>query len=729
MQAALRWSLSVWIVLGLGLGVLVGLFFGEGCEVLQPVVDIYIRVMQMTVLPYLVMALVVGFGQLNHAQARRLGLRAGALLLVTWVLTVAVIAALQAAFPDIETAAFFSNALVEPRDPFPIADLYFTANPFNSLSTGAVPAIVLFSTLLGLGLMGLDGKERVLDDLRLLNQAVTKITLFTVKLTPVGVFAIGAVTIGTMPLDTFQRLEVYLIAFSGGSLLLTFGILPLLVTSITPFSYREVVSVGRDALFTAFVTNNAFIVLPMISERVKVVLRQHGVTSQDGDSSADVLVPILFNFPNAGRLMTLLFVPFAAWLAAEPLGFSDLVTLFALGVPTYFAKAQVALPFLLDVFSLPQDLFQLYIPTTVIGGKFDSMVTVMNLLVFGLLGAAGGAGRIVIRPRRLAVAGSAMIVGGVLTVLAVRTLFGAVVNTTYTMDEALRHMHSPTSPLSGIVHADPSSVSMKEPGSEAPGLARIRARKTLRVGYDPDNIPFTFFNSDRELVGMDVELVYGLASALAVTPEFVPIKWPALPSALASGLIDIMPGVWYRPYWFSSLLLSRPYLTQTMGLAVLDARRHEFVDVEALRKSRGLRIGIPLDATQVQYSMSRYFGGADVQFVVLESPSEFFKSKRHDIDAFLLPVEGGAAQTLLHPEYTVVVPQPAPVRVPLAFGAALGAEDLVRAIDEWLVFAEAEGTLNRAHEYWILGKGVNDRAPHWSILRDVLGWKRTSNTP
>ena len=53
----------------------------------------------------------------------------------------------------------------------------------------------------------------------------------------------------------------------------------------------------------------------------------------------------------------------------------------------------MALPFLLDVFKLPHDLFQLYIPTTIITGKFDSMVTAMNLLVFALLGA-GGHGRV-----------------------------------------------------------------------------------------------------------------------------------------------------------------------------------------------------------------------------------------------------------------------------------------------------------------------------------------------
>ena len=40
----------------------------------------------------------------------------------------------------------------------------------------------------------------------------------------------------------------------------------------------------------------------------------------------------------------------------------------------------MALPFLMDLVGVPHDLFQLYIPTTIITGKFDSLVTAMNLL-------------------------------------------------------------------------------------------------------------------------------------------------------------------------------------------------------------------------------------------------------------------------------------------------------------------------------------------------------------
>jgi len=99
------------------------------------------------------------------------------------------------------------------------------------------------------------------------------------------------------------------------------------------------------------VANNAFIVLLILVERTKVLLKQHGLLTQESDSAAEILVPIMFNFPNAGRLLTLLFIPFAAWLAGNSLSVADYSSLLAVGLPSYFAKAQVALPFLIDFFS------------------------------------------------------------------------------------------------------------------------------------------------------------------------------------------------------------------------------------------------------------------------------------------------------------------------------------------------------------------------------------------
>jgi hypothetical protein len=49
----------------------------------------------------------------------------------------------------------------------------------------------------------------------------------------------------------------------------------------------------------------------------------------------------------------------------------------------------------------------------------------------------------------------------------------------------------------------------------------------------------------------------------------------------------------------------------------------------------------------------------------------------------------------------------------------------VNAVNEWIVFAKSEGAVQRAYDYWVLGKGAEEKRRRWSIMRDVLGWGGT----
>jgi Na+/H+-dicarboxylate symporter len=721
-----RWArlgLSTQIVIGLALGILVGLFFGEPAAALQPLADIYIRLMQMTVLPYLVLTLIIGLGRMDASDAKRLAVRGGLLLAVFWALTLAVVGLMPLAFPSQESASFFSTSLLQPHEPLALHELYVPSNPFNAMANAIIPAVVLFSSAIGVALIGIENKAMLLANLRILEQAVVRVTRFVIALTPIGVFAIAAVAAGTMDLGTLARLEVYFATFAVASLLLAFVVLPLLVTAVTPFRYREVVSVAKDAMLTAFVANSVFIVLPMLVERANALMEKHRVKTADAQSTVDVLVPMAFVFPNAGKLLTLLFVPYAAWLAGIPLEPGSYGALFGAGLFAYFAKAQVALPFLLDLVGVPQDHFQLYIPTTILTGKLDSMVSAMSLLAFALLGAGAMAGFLRISPARLLVAAAIAVATVAASVVGTRLVLAATVDTSYHKAEVLKRMHAArgtTTPA--IVHKDLSTVPLEPPRAGAPTLERVRARGTLRVGYDPGHAPFSFFNEAGELVGLDVELAASLAEALGVKAEFIPVAWRELPQMLAGNVVDVMPSVWYRPFWFASVRLSEPYLMGTMAIVTRDERRHEFASVASLHRSRGLRVGVPIDTSQIRYSIERYFGGADVEFVPMESSAPFFEGRTPELDAFLMPAESAAAATLLHPQFSVVVPQPDPVTIPSAFGTALHSGDLVNAVNEWIVFAKSEGAIQRAYDYWVLGKGAEEKRRRWSIMRDVLGW-------
>ena len=59
------------ILIGLALGVAMGLFLGEKAGVFQLVAEGYVRLLQMTVLPYVMVSLIGGIGSLDGVRARR----------------------------------------------------------------------------------------------------------------------------------------------------------------------------------------------------------------------------------------------------------------------------------------------------------------------------------------------------------------------------------------------------------------------------------------------------------------------------------------------------------------------------------------------------------------------------------------------------------------------------------------------------------------------------------
>lgn len=397
-----RLSLTAWILIGLALGILTGIFFGERAEVLNPLGNGFIRLLQMAVLPYFIVSLPLGFGRLSFEEAKLLGVRLMAFSLVLWSLGICLVILLPLTFPAIQSANFFSAAMVETSEPVNFVDLYIPANPFQSLSEAVIPGVVVFGIALGIALIGVPEKKQLLTILDSLADALGRITGFVVKLTPIGVFALAASAAGTMTLEDLSRLQVYLVAYTIGAALLTFWLVPMLVASMTPFSYRDVMRATRDPLVTGFTTGNLLVVLAMLAENCKHLFQEQEELSRGrAESVVDVSLPIAFTFPNLGVVLLLLFIPFAGWFTGNPVELAEYPKMCVLGFFSFFGSVEMGLPFVLQQLRIPTDMFQLHVVTLVYIGRLATMLAVMHLAGAALLTAAGNAGWLKIRPRRL----------------------------------------------------------------------------------------------------------------------------------------------------------------------------------------------------------------------------------------------------------------------------------------------------------------------------------------
>ena len=158
-----RLGIATQVLIGFGVGILVGIFFGDKVAFLKIAGDAFIALLQITVIPYVMVALITSLGRLTLADAKSLGLKGGSVLLVLWAVGLVVVLVSPLAFPDWPSASFFSTSQIQEAKPVDFLQLYIPANIFFSLSNAVVPAIVVFSILFGLALTGVRNKDKVLD--------------------------------------------------------------------------------------------------------------------------------------------------------------------------------------------------------------------------------------------------------------------------------------------------------------------------------------------------------------------------------------------------------------------------------------------------------------------------------------------------------------------------------------------------------------------------------------
>lgn len=709
-------TLSTKVFVGLLAGILVGLFVGERAAVLQVFADAYVQLLQMTVLPYVVMSLVGGLGSLNKGEASKLGVRVGVLLLALWAIAIVAVFAFPLMFPHVESASFFSTTLLEERPPLDLVGLYIPANPFNALANNVVPAVVLFSVLLGLALIAVPGKELALDAIGVLTRAVERVARFIVSLTPYGLFAIAAVVAGTFDPAQAARVQVYLVAYVGMALLLTLWVLPGLIAALTPIPHRMVLSRTRDALVMAFATGSLFVVLPLLAEETRALIRDYAPMPQREEQLPDVIIPAAYNLPHTAKLLSLSFILFAAWFSGASLPVKHYLSLAVTGVLVCFGSLNVAVPFLLDMFHVPADTFQLFLATAVVNSRFGTLLSAVHAITMALIGTCAVAGVLRFDARKLFRFAIVTAVLAVLTIGGTRLLAELVASQPYQLDTVLESMYSVRGGAPVRVLTNPEPLTL--PGGSL--VARIRARHALRVGFFDDSLPFALTNSNGNLVGFDVEMAQQLAREVSVDLELVPVSRRVFTDGLDPSVCDlVMSGAAVTAERALHVRFTTSYLDETLAFIVLDYRRAQFASWDDVRAAGPLRVGAPVTPYYVTFLKERLPNATIVPFDAIET---MFRPSNPPLDAFVLTAERGSAYTLRHPEYSVVVPKPVQTKIPLAYVIAGHDDSLATLVNTWIDLKRKDGTIDELFAHWIMGRDATPHVRRWSVLDNVLGW-------
>ncbi len=721
------------LMIGLSLGIAWGLFLGDSGEWVKWIGDAFVGLLQMTVLPYVTLTLIANVGRLSLKQGSRIARVSLVVILSLWLIGLATLVVMTFSYPEWKSGSFFSTSLVKPPENPNWLELFIPSNPFWSLANNQVPAIVIFSLGLGIALITVENKEPLLNKLDILLEGLARLNKMVVRMSPIGMFGIVGYTATAMSWQQFGLLQGYLLVYGAAAIVLSLLLVPALLASFTPFSYRELLSASRDMLLTAFIVGNTFVVLPMITDAVKSLIRKHwpGHANDEETHMPEYFVPLAYPFPDLGRIVGMIFIPFAAWFYGMQIAPGSYLELTVVGFIGAFAKPIITIPLLLSLAEIPDDIFQLYLVAGVVASRFGDLMKASHLFAFTVVTTCVLSGNLRFNLRRSLLKGLLAFTVLILSVVVVRSVLVRSFQFSYGREDLVVARELKGRPAEFEILKE-ASANPEPLENDEDVMERILRRGIIRIGFQPEGLPFSYFNREGNLVGFDVDMAHQLALDLDVDIEFVPITGDVVEHLKLDHFDVAMAGMEGTLKRSAALPHVDPYMDLTIAFVVPDHRRQEFKSIKTIDRSEQLLVAVIADSVASEDSrtlnalgswgaMQAQDGLLNLKFVRIQSESEFFDSDPRPAEVLVTSAEAGSAWTLNHPEFSVIKPEELNVRVPLYY---LVAEEsrFEEFLEGWLSLKERDGTKQQLYDYWILGRNAEGDTPRWCIIRDVLHW-------
>lgn len=710
--------LPLWVLIGGALGVLVGLLFGEEAGNLRPIGTTYVMLMEVVVLPYIICSLLHGLGRLSPEMARRL-LRCSWLVYVAvWGITFLVIFLLTLAIPAAPPPSFI-DARVQARD-LGLIELLIPSNLFVDLMRNYLPAIVIFSIIFGVAIQRVKEKETFLSLLDLIRTASVTIWGWVVLLAPLGVFALFADTVGTIAPDELANLSIYLIALVVGCAVLAFWILPSVIAALCPISTKEVIRDLQNALIISIVTTLSVAALPFIQQAAEKLARRAEI--EDENSSEIIQTSLAVSYPLAqlGNFFIWLFIIFATFYFRVPISAAEHLTLPFVTLLSGFGSPSSsigAVSFLSQWLSLPAGAPNLYVGMMTITRYAQVVASVMGFAFVTFLVTMSYYGKLKLKLPRLIGSMAIATVFVIVATVAVQIFQREVVQQRPNPYLAFKLGDDVTRGVSVVIEK-PRAANAGPPPAPDQGaiLHRIQTSGELKVGFNPNIIPFSYRNTSGELVGFDIAHAYRLARDLSVRLRLIPFTWDGLEEDMAARRFDLaLSGIYVTNTRIQRYALSDPYMKSPIAFIVRADAVDRFLDRKAIEAQSNPTISVFRDPVMSKL-VQRLIPDANV--VVL--PSYDALPSRPDINAGLWTLIQAKAWTAHRPRYTAIVPKDLGGEILIAYLMPKNSAQFRSFVNYWLKVQQVNGFTQRMTKHWIEGKTPRKRAHRWSILGSLL---------
>ena len=274
----MKQSLTTKIAIGMVLGIIAGWQFPEFSILISPIGEMFMRLLKMLIVPLVLFSMTTGAISAlksGKSQAKKLALKTFGYYLLTTFFAVILGLFLVISMQPGQGLNLEGVSLVAPdvvKNGTTVKELLYSfipTNPMESLAQGKILPIIIFSLLLGFSI-GLTGKkgEPAASFFESMFEAVLKMTMWVIYLTPYGIFALIGNTIATRGLESLNFVMSYMIVVFLGLLIHSTITLPVIFLK-TKRKIKDYLKTMGPALLNAMSTGSSSATLPLTMNCVK----------------------------------------------------------------------------------------------------------------------------------------------------------------------------------------------------------------------------------------------------------------------------------------------------------------------------------------------------------------------------------------------------------------------------------------------------------------------------
>ena len=269
-------SLTQWIFVGMGIGLVLGWFVPDFAVSLRPLSTIFLRLIKSIIAPLIFATLVVGIaGHGNLKQVGRMGVKA--LIYFEVVTTLAMVVGLVAVNlmrpgvgVNLHTVAQTGEIVAKQQTFSEVITHIVPQSIVQAAAEGEVLQIVVFTVLFSfaLALVPKEKRQVILTFCDSLAETMFKFTGIVMRYAPIGVGAAIAFTVGHRGLSVLINLGLLIVTMYGALIVFTVIVLGA-VALIARVPIREFLNAVKEPAIIAFSTTSSEAALPKAMEAME----------------------------------------------------------------------------------------------------------------------------------------------------------------------------------------------------------------------------------------------------------------------------------------------------------------------------------------------------------------------------------------------------------------------------------------------------------------------------